>query len=82
MREGTIPPNWTDLVQRSSQSGTTENIELKNTWFTTYHEEDNSKPQVTFRELHKIIMRTLSLRCSPYSTYKKFQSDGERKSLK
>ena len=38
MREGTIPPNWTDLVQRSSQSVTTENIELKNTWFTTYHD--------------------------------------------
>ena len=26
MREGTIPPNWADLVQRSSHSGALENI--------------------------------------------------------
>ena len=35
MREDTIPPDWTDLVQHSSQSGTPENIDIKDTWFTT-----------------------------------------------
>ena len=34
MREGTIPPNWTDLVQRSSRSGAPENIDYEYTWFT------------------------------------------------
>ena len=33
MKEGTIPPNWTDLVQRSSQSGSPDNIDLRDTWF-------------------------------------------------
>ena len=40
MREGTIPPNWTDLVQGSSQSGATDNIDLNNTQFTSDIEED------------------------------------------
>ena len=39
MRYGTIPPNWTDLVQHISQSGAQENIDLKYTWFTPYLEE-------------------------------------------
>ena len=34
MREGTIPPNWTNIVQLISQSGALENIYLKDTWFT------------------------------------------------
>ena len=34
MREVTIPPTWTYLVQHSSQSYALENIDLKNTWFT------------------------------------------------
>ena len=40
MRYGTIPPNWKDLVQRISKSGASDNIELKDTWFTPYIEED------------------------------------------
>ena len=39
MREGTILPNWTDLVQRISQSGAQENIEHKDTWLTIDLEE-------------------------------------------
>ena len=39
MREDTIPPNCTDLVQRSSQSGKPEIIDLKDTWFTPDIEE-------------------------------------------
>ena len=31
MREGTITPNWTDIVHRSSQIGAAENIDLKYT---------------------------------------------------
>ena len=33
MREEKIPPNWTDLVQQSSQSGAHENIDINDTWF-------------------------------------------------
>ena len=43
MREGTIPPNLTDLVQLRSQSTAPDNIYLKNTWFTPYLEEDTSE---------------------------------------
>ena len=35
-----MPPNWTYLVQISSQSGSSENIDPKDTWFTPYLEED------------------------------------------
>ena len=34
IREGITLPNWTYIVQHSSQSGAPENIELKDTWFT------------------------------------------------
>ena len=34
MREGKIPPNFTYLVQHISQSGTPNNIYLKDTLFT------------------------------------------------
>ena len=33
IREGTIQPNYTDLVQHSSQSGAPDNIDLRGTWF-------------------------------------------------
>ena len=36
MREGTIPPNCTDLVQCIPRSGAPENIDPKETWFTPY----------------------------------------------
>ena len=39
VREDTIPPNWTDLVQRRSQSGAQDNIDLKDTCFTPDLEE-------------------------------------------
>ena len=44
MREGKILPNWKYLVQRISQSGSQENIDLKDTWFTPDLEEDPRKP--------------------------------------
>ena len=40
MREGTIPPNWTDFVQRRSESGAPDNNYPKDTWFTPDIEED------------------------------------------
>ena len=43
MRDGKIPPNWTDLVQHISQSGSENNIDLKDTWFTLYLEKDPIK---------------------------------------
>ena len=43
MREGKIPPNWTDIVQLISQSGAPYNIDLKNTWFAHDLEEDTSE---------------------------------------
>ena len=39
MREGKIHPNWTGLVQRSSQSVAPENIDLKDNWFIPDIEE-------------------------------------------
>ena len=39
MRDGAIPPNWKDFVKQISQSDAQENIELKETWFTTDLEE-------------------------------------------
>ena len=40
MREGLIPSNWTDIVQHRSKRGSTENINLNDTWFTKDIEED------------------------------------------
>ena len=31
MMEGTIPPNWTDLLKFNSKSGVPENVDLKGT---------------------------------------------------
>ena len=39
MREGTIPPNCTDIVQSRSQKVAPDNIELKDTWVTPDNEE-------------------------------------------
>ena len=43
MREGTTPPNLTDLVQHSSQHGALDNIVLRDNWFTKDIEEYTSK---------------------------------------
>ena len=40
MREYTIPPNWTTLLQWRSKSGAQENIDLKDNCFTLDLEED------------------------------------------
>ena len=40
MGEVTIPQNWIDIVQRSSQSGAPDNIDLKDTWFTPDCDQD------------------------------------------
>ena len=40
MMEGTMPPNWTYLVQNISQIGAPENIDLYDTWFSPYIEDD------------------------------------------
>ena len=47
--EGTIHPNWTDLVQRSAHSRALDNIHLKNNWFTTNNKEYSRKLQYTSR---------------------------------
>ena len=39
MREGTIPQNWTYFMQRRSQSGAPDNIDLQDTWFNPDLEE-------------------------------------------
>ena len=44
MRESTIPPNCTDIMQRIPKRGEPENIYFKDTWFTTDLEEYPSKP--------------------------------------
>lgn len=33
MREGSVPPNWADLVQNLSYSSTDERYDLSDTWF-------------------------------------------------
>ena len=71
MREGTMPPNWTDLVQRSSQSGAPENIDLKDTWFTIDPEENTRKTQVTSRASLQMIIIKCSRRHGPNRMYKK-----------
>ena len=43
MREGIIPPNWTDILQRRSHRVALENIYRKYNRFTTDIEEDHSK---------------------------------------
>ena len=39
MKEGTIPSNWTDVLKRISQSGSSDNIDPKYAWFTPYPKE-------------------------------------------
>ena len=51
MREGTMPPNFTDIVQLSSQSGAPDNIDLKDTWFTPYLVEDPIKTPIHKRSV-------------------------------
>ena len=43
MKKGTIPQNCTYLVQRISQIGALDNIDLKDNWFTPDIDEDPSK---------------------------------------
>ena len=43
IRKDTIPPNWTDIVKRSSKSSAPENIDLNDNWFTPDLEEDPRK---------------------------------------
>ena len=38
IREVIITPNWTDLVERSSQSSALDNIDLMDTWLAPYIE--------------------------------------------
>ena len=45
MRKDKIPPNLIDLVQRRSKRYVPENIDLKDTWFTTDLEEYTREPQ-------------------------------------
>ena len=70
-REVTIPPNWTDLLQRSSQIYTPEIIVLEDTWFTPDLEEDTSetprhKPVAVPNAKNKNKM-IASSPCEPYS---------------
>ena len=45
MMEGTITPNWTDIMHQGSQRGALENIGFKDTWFTPDPENDLRKIQ-------------------------------------
>ena len=61
MREGTIPPNWRDIVKQSSQNFVPENIDLRGNYFTTYLEEylretPSHKPSVSTDNYNKILM--------------------------
>ena len=40
VKEGTIPPNWTYIVQHISKSGAPYNIDLNDTWINPDIEED------------------------------------------
>ena len=69
MIEGTIPPNWTDLVQCSSQSGAPHNIDLKDTFFTPDLEEDSREtpihmPRVALENNNNTLM---SLQSQPHA---------------
>ena len=43
MRQGTIPPNWTDIVQLITKNDTPDNIEIKDNRFNPTLEEDPRK---------------------------------------
>ena len=64
--EGKITPNWTDIVQRSSQSSAPENIDPEDTWLTTDLEEDTRKtpshnPGVSPENNNKMLMSSQSV---------------------
>ena len=59
-RYGTIPPNWTDLMLHRSQSGATDNIDLKDNWFNPDLEEGpiktpSHKPIIAPDNINKMI---------------------------
>ena len=82
MREVTIHPNWTYLVQSISQSGAPDNIDLKDTWFTPYLDEGPSKTPTHVPRVASENNKMWSYYCSFYNKYKKFQSLREHPSLK
>ena len=77
LREGTITPNWTDLVQHIVNSGATQNIEFKDNWITPDLEEYPQKPQVTNRASLKRIITKCSRRCSLNHKHKKVRPKRE-----
>ena len=73
MREVTIPPNCTDLIQHSSHRSATENIHLRDTWFTLYIEEyPRETPSHSPSVAPDNNNNTLKF-FSPYLTYKTFR---------
>ena len=53
--EGTIQPNWKNLVQLISHKSAQENIDLKDTWSLQISRKIPDKPQVMIRVSLKII---------------------------
>ena len=82
MREGTISKNWKDILQRISQSGALENIDLKDTWFTPDLEKDPSKtpthmPRVAPENNRNMITSSHPIQQVQESTASKIASDYE-----
>ena len=55
-----MPPNWTDLLQRSSHIGVTDNIDLKDNYIKTPSHDPRAAPQKN----NKMLM---SLQSKPYA---------------
>ena len=67
IREGKIPPNCTDLVQRISQSSSPYNVYLKDSWFNPEPEEAPSETSshessVAPENTNNILMLSQSIR--------------------
>ena len=82
MKEGIIPPNWTNIVKHISQSGAPEYVDLKYIWYTPYLEEYPRKLQFMFREWHPKITEIWSHCHSPWNKYQKLRSTRDHPSLK
>ena len=47
MEAGTIPPNWEELVQYSSERATAEDVELADTWLSSSSQNVEEKDRLT-----------------------------------
>ena len=80
--EGTIQPNWKNLVQLISHKSAQENIDLKDTWSLQISRKIPDKPQVMIRVSLKIIPIKRSHFLIPYHMYKRLRPVMKCMSLK